>query len=254
MIKSPFYSLLLLVFALSACTYEKGDAGQANLTLRFKGYYDGSYLKMFTSTYDFSRGFAKMRFQLFQFYISDVSLLTDGDSTQVLDIALVSFKNVQNDATAQEGITFSIKDIPPGKYRGIKIGLGVSPDLNAMGPSNYQPPHPLDDNYWSWAKGYVFTKIEGNVDADNSNTFPYKLTIHIGENPFYRSKTILSPFEIKPGDNVISLGVDLYTVMRGGIFGGFPDYKNGYQNHTTNLEHAKFFSDNLPAAITLLNN
>ncbi len=254
MSKRIFYSFFLLTFILSACTYEKGDAGQANLNLRFKGFYDGSNLKMFTTTYDFSRGYAKLRFQVFQFYISDVSLLTGGDSIKLIDIGLVSFKNVQDDATAQKGITFAIKNIPPGNYTGIKIGLGVSPDLNAMGPSNYQPPHPLDDNYWSWAKGYVFTKIEGNVDADNSNTFPYKLTVHIGENPFFRQKTILSPFEIKPGDNEINLGIDLYTVMRGGVLDGFPDLKNGYQNHTTNLEHAKFFSDNLVKSITLLDN
>jgi hypothetical protein len=254
MSKRIFYSLLLLVFAISACTYEKGDAGQANLNLRFKGFYDGSNLKMFTGTYPYYWDGIKLRFQLFQFYISDVTLLGEnGDSTKLLDIALVSFKNVQDDAAAQKGITFEVKDIPPGKYRGIKMGLGVSADLNAMGPSNYQPPHPLDDNYWSWAKGYVFTKIEGNVDADNKGTFPFKLTLHIGEDPFYRQKTILSPFEIKPGANDLNLGVDLYQVMKGNS-GILLPLRSGYQNHTTDLVYAKFISDNLPAAITLLNN
>jgi hypothetical protein len=251
-----FSFLMTLVLALGLWTCEKDDNKNdtAELILSFHGQFNSNTLKMFSAEYPYL-GDSKLRFQLFQFYISDVALLkTDnpqGDSVQLLDIALVSFKNIQTEDAAQKGVRFTIKNIPPGRYKGIKFGLGVSADLNAVGPSAYTPPHPLDDNYWSWAKGYVFSKIEGNADLDKSGKFATKLTFHIGENEFYRKKLLLKDLEIKAkSTNTFSLDVDLYRVLAEST-SNYLDFRKVTQDHTSDRVVAQFISDNLQQAIVL---
>lgn len=254
--KILFFLALVFCFGLLGCDKDKNQSNDGQLTLSFKGHFDDDRLKMFTTEYPYEDNM-KLRFQLFQFYISDVALLkTDnpaGDSLQLIDVELVSFKNIQSDVAADKGITFILKDIPPGSYKGIKFGLGVSADLNAVGPSSYTPPHPLDDNYWSWAKGYVFTKMEGNADLDNSGKFATKLTFHCGENEFYRRKVLLKNIEIKAKDNTdLNLAVDLHRVLAKSAT-EYLDFRKVTQDHTTDRSVAKFIADNLQEAIKVVN-
>lgn len=249
-------SVFLLSFGLFTCEKDQNQSTEAQLTLNFKGYFDDDALKMFSAAYPYEDNM-KLRFQLFQFYISDVALLKTadvaGDSVKLIDVELVSFRNVQTDAAANKGIAFTLKDIPPGTYKGIKFGLGVSPDLNAFGPSSYTPPHPLDDNYWSWAKGYVFTKIEGNADLDNSGKFATKLTFHTGENDFYRKKVILKNIEIKAKSaTTLNLNVDLHRVLAKSAM-EYLDFRKVTQDHTVDRNIAKFIADNLQEAIQVQN-
>lgn len=243
----------LLAFSLWTCDNDddKSDIS-GELTLNFRGLYEQNKLKMFNADYAYADNM-KLRLQLFQFYISDVALMkTDdpkGDSLQLIDVELVSFKNIQSDDAAQKGISFTIKNIPPGTYKGIKLGLGVSADLNAVGPSSYTPPHPLDDNYWSWAKGYVFTKIEGNADLDNSGKFATKITFHVGENEFFRKKVFLKDIVIKDkGSSNLALDVDLHRVLAQSS-SNYLDFRKVTQDHTVDKAIAKFIADNLGEAL-----
>lgn len=254
--KILFLSVLVLSFGLFTCDKENNQSNDGQLTLSFKGHFDDDNLKMFTADYPYEDNM-KLRFQLFQFYISDVALLktdnANGDSLQLIDVELVSFKNIQSDAAADKGVTFTLKDIPPGTYKGIKFGLGVSADLNAVGPSSYTPPHPLDDNYWSWAKGYVFTKIEGNADLDNSGKFATKLTFHCGENEFYRKKILFTDIEINAKNNTnLDLSVDLRRVLAKSA-AEYLDFRKVTQDHTTDRSIAKFIADNLQEAVKVQN-
>lgn len=253
--KINFLLSLLLSFNLLTCDKDdnNNDTG-GEFTLNFRGFFDQDKLKMFTANYPYEDNM-KLRLQLFQFYISDVALLKtddpEGDELQLIDVELVSFKNIQSDAAAQKGISFTIKNIPPGTYKGIKLGLGVSSDLNAVGPSSYTPPHPLDDNYWSWAKGYVFTKIEGNADLDNSEKFTTKLTFHVGENEFFREKVFLSDIVIKDKTNSnLTLDVDLHRVLaKSGS--DYLDFRKVTQDHTIDKSITKFLADNLQEALKM---
>ena len=250
-----FLLTLLLTFSLLTCDKNENinDTG-GELTLNFRGFFDQNKLKMFNADYPYEDNM-KLRLQLFQFYISDVALLkTDdpkGDSLQLIDVELVSFKNIQSDDAAQKGISFSLKNIPPGTYKGLKLGLGVSADLNAVGPSSYTPPHPLDDNYWSWAKGYVFTKIEGNADLDNSGKFATKLTFHVGENEFFRKKVFLTDIVIKDkSSNNFTLDVDFHRVLAKSA-SDYLDFRKVTQDHTIDKSITKFLADNLQEALKI---
>lgn len=177
-----------------------------------------------------------------------------GQSSQglhLIDVELVSFKNIQSDDAAQKGIFFTLKNIPPGTYKGLKLGLGVSADLNALRPSSYTPPHPLDDNYWSWAKGYVFTKIEGNADLDNSGKFATKITFHVGENEFFRKKVFFKDIVIKDkSSSNFTLDVDLHRVLAKSA-SDYLDFRKVTQDHTIDKSIAKFLADNLQEALKI---
>lgn len=246
---------LLVVLAglllLATCEKEASEAGLVDFDLQFTGVFDDSPLQMYEQTYAYADDVA-VRFQLFQFYISDLVLLKEenGGTTEVplADIELISFADIQTAAEAAEGVTLAFQEVPAGNYTGLKMGLGVSPDLNATQPGDYDPPHPLDNHYWSWARGYVFTKVEGNADLDGDGVFEEKLTFHIGENDYYRELEILQPIEVRQG-GAINLKVDLANVLQRDA-SRYLNFREVTQDHTTNPEVATLIADNLLQAIT----
>jgi len=238
-----------------ACSDDESStpAEDVTATMRIAGTYGDEPLMMFNRTYDYTDD---MRFslQLFQFYVSDVTLLRNEknstDSIKLLDIGLVSFENVLSASKADEGLTLNLAKVEAGTYDGISFGVGVSPRMNATQPGDYTPPHPLDDHYWSWARGYVFSKIEGNADLDGDGTMEEKLTYHIGENSQYRTYTVNAPIDISADDAEIALAVDFKKVL----FDEADNYLNFRESpidHTNDMDLANFISDNLVRSITL---
>lgn len=249
------FLLALFTLTLVSCDKDKVDAQQnKDLELSFKGFFGADPLVMYASQYAY-QGNMNLKFQLFQFYVSDVALLKKNgnnlDTVKLLDIGLVSFKDVQSAAQATAGVRLSLKDVPLGVYSGLYFGIGVSPVLNATSPANYTPPHALDGNYWSWARGYIFSKIEGNAAYDGSSNFSAPLTFHIGENQFYREKTFLQPIEIKETTSQLELQVDLRRVLVA-TDGNFLDFRQVTQDHTVNKDIARFISDNLSEALSFV--
>lgn len=238
------------LFLLASCDKEVSRAGLVDFSVQFTGVFDESPLRMYEQTYAYEDNM-ELRFQLFQFYVSDLSLIrsanNDESTVQLSDIELVSFGDVQSAVDAAAGVTLSFTEVPAGNYVGLKMGLGVSPDLNATQPGDYSPPHPLDNHYWSWARGYVFTKVEGNADLDGDGVFEEKLTFHIGENDYYRELVIRQPIEVS-SEGKIKLQVDLAKVLKSES-GAFLNFREVKQDHTNNPEVASMIADNLSQAI-----
>lgn len=249
------FSIGLFIFgAFWSCESDRATTNQkTDVALHIDASFGNEPLLMYAKEYGYEAGM-RLKFQLFQFYISDLGLLrktnSGTDTVKLLDIALVSFKDIQTTEQALNGLTLTLKDVPTGTYSGMVLGLGVSPVLNNTNPGNYTPPHPLGDNYWSWARGYVFTKIEGNADLTGSGSFTTPLTFHIGENAFYRQKTFDQPIEIQNQDAQLALKVDLRRVLVTDST-TFLDFRKVTQDHTTNRDIALFIADNLQAALSM---
>lgn len=209
---------------------------------------------MFNQQYAYPAN-TKVRFQNFQFYLSDVTLLKeareDAAGVNLSEVLLYDFREVQTSEAAAKGIAQVLKNVPPGQYKGLRVGIGVSPKLNATSPNSYTPPHPLDDNYWSWALGYVFFKIEGNADVKGDGKFSEKLTFHVGGNDFYRTKTFFQDINIAEGTNRLELSVDLYKVLTANNDTEFVDFRKVTQDHTNDKQLAAFLANNLMQALEL---
>lgn len=244
--------LPVLMLALSACNDEE-NKGPATVALNFQGVFGDDPLLMYERAYDYPEDM-QTKFQLFHFYLSDVVLLPEnpaGEEVKLVDIDLITFKDIQDETTASQGVTIYAEDVPAGSYRGIRLGIGVPMDLNQTQPGDYPPGHVLTDNYWSWAMGYVFFKIEGNADIDNDGIFGEKLTFHIGLQDFYRTKTFEEPIRLG-GDETrkFSFKVDLKDVLAPSS-SQFVDFRQVTQDHTNDLDLAAFLADNLRDAIEL---
>jgi hypothetical protein len=243
-----------LVILLAGCNQDKEATGPSAVSLKFQGQFGEAPLLMYERAYPYESGMMT-KFQLFNFYISEVTLLPEnpgaGEGTEIMDVGIVSFKDIQNEAAADAGVQLMADDVPPGRYGGIRFGIGVSEKLNQTQPGDYTPGHPLTDNYWSWAMGYVFFKIEGNADLDGDGQFEQKLSFHIGTNEFYRTKAFERPLEVKSGELLeLTFNVDLQQVLAPNG-DDFVDFHTITQDHTNDLELAGFLADNLAAAVRM---
>ncbi len=250
-----FLGILGLVFMAADCEREvEPTPGEA--IINFKGVYDSEPLVMFAKEYDYEAGM-KVKLQLFQFYISNLELVSNTSGVEqtvpLSDVELISFKEIVDETAAQQGINLTYTDIPDGKYTQIRFGLGLTEALNSTNPSDYTPPHPLDDHYWSAALGYVFTKIEGNADLEGNGEYTNdgKLTFHSGHNSLYQELTFPIDMEIVGGTvKKINFSVDLHRVLDDGN-GNFIDFREVTQDHTNNPEIYEGIANRLATAIAV---
>jgi hypothetical protein len=248
-----FLLLFGLVFLAADCNDDNVKPSETGtLELNFKGKFGNDPLVMYAREYSYEANM-KLKLQLFRFYLSNILVLenTPGHQKLAKDIILVDFEKIQTDTAAQEGITIRLENVPAKNYIGIQTGIGVAENLNGTQPGNYSPGHPLSDNYWSWALGYVFTKIEGNADINNDGVFNDKLTFHIGANQLYRNREFQKNFTVKTGETTrLNFEVDLRKVLVKSE-SDFIDFRKVTIDHTNNMELATFISDNLANAIVL---
>lgn len=189
----------------------------------------------------------RMNMELFRFYLSDLVLRNGSDTAQVKEIALV-------DMNSEDGrkITASIK---PGTYQGLDFFVGVKPSLNGTNDPNFNEAqfpsdHPLsiyNNMYWSWATGYIFSKLEGKIDtsaAQNANP-TYTWFYHSGMDTCYTAKQITGlNLNIEKGKTtVLELQLEANAIFTQN--GDTINMVQDYFTHTT---------DNLPLALKVIRN
>ncbi|MEM9837484.1 MAG: MbnP family protein [Bacteroidota bacterium] len=194
------YILSSLVLALSCLVFftacDDDDAADitGNVDISFNAVYDGTPLDIQAATYDYPSG-ADLKVQLFQYYISDLSLLPadGGDAVQLSEIELIRY----NTAGASNAQALTFDNVPVGEYSGLRFGLGVKPELNNQPPSNFAADFVLNEaEYWNDMVRYVFAKIEANVDLENDGTFDTPVSYHMGNNDIYTTLTFSGDFSI----------------------------------------------------------
>lgn len=136
----------------------------------------------------------RMSLDLVKFYLSDFEIYQNETLANSSEINLIDFESAKN--------SFKIS-LLAGNYDKIKYKLGVKKSLNgtenpAFDASIYSNAHPLsayNNMYWSWATGYIFTKLEGRIDTSATQDQPanYTFFYHCGLD------TLLTPGEL---DNV----------------------------------------------------
>lgn len=192
--------LPVVALSLAGCmgTPDPDLPPSSDLTLTFKALYDGQPLEKYKS-YNYDT--YKVHFSRFNTFLSDITLLKGNEAFKISDIEWVDFTPdaAPNDLAVQVPVKF--KNVPDGDYTGIRIGYGVSPALNAKQPGDFSSTHPLsrENEYWLGWGSYIFNKVEGKADLDNSGAFGTSLVYHCGSDAVYRTYTFNTPIRVEQG-------------------------------------------------------
>lgn len=170
----------------------------SDLTLTFKAQYDGQPLEKYKNyPYDTYQ----VNFNRFNAFFSDITLLNGTEELHLSDVEWVDFTPDLAPGNLAVEVPITLKNIPDGNYTGIRIGYGVRPDLNALQPKDFPAGSPLsrETEYWLGWKSYIFNKVEGKADTDNSGAFGTSLVFHCGSDAVYRTYTFNTPITISQG-------------------------------------------------------
>ena len=201
---------LLLLLALPACEDDDDPVVETDLALEFRADFRGQPLAVQREAYAYPGGEA-LKVLLFQYYVSDLELVTAGGATVPLaEIDLIRWNSASDPATALRSYR-----VPQGSYTGLRLGLGVKPELNAQDPSNFPADYVLNEaEFWGPQTRYVFAKIEANADLENDGTYNTGLSYHMGADSLYRTVEFQQPFTVRVGETPqLTVVVDILEAM-----------------------------------------
>ncbi len=210
--KIPFTLFAIAMFiSFSSCKDDK----EGSFTLHFKPLYDGEPLQMFSTRP--GTGTEQIQFTHLSFLISDTKLLTTSGQHDLIDIDYVdlSFDDLED---AEDGFSIKYDEIPEETYLGVRLGVGVPPDLNSKDPSQFASSHPLSKTgyYWEAWDSYIFMKIEGRLDTLGNGNFDTGFSYHTGSDDLYRVLEGLLDIEVEGGKNQdLNIAIDYKNLLEG---------------------------------------
>lgn len=81
-------------------------------------------------------------------------------------------------------------EIPPGKYIGMRIQLGLDSAINHGDPNAWPADHPLNTNitslHWGWAGGYIFQAMDGRWRTASETTYTKTFSFHTATDTYVR--------------------------------------------------------------------
>jgi hypothetical protein len=258
--KKLLFLLMLGPVFFTACDDDEITSPTTTVNLNFKAVYDGTPLVSVSDKYLYPDG-KQVKFQTFNFYIADVVLIEEegADEAELVDIGFVDFSDNTTLAEAETPATFTKQKVPAGKYKGIKIGLGVPADLNTASANQFGSGHPLrktyNSHFWTDWGSFIFMKLEGVYDKDangfdgNDPGFGH----HPGTNEVYRTVTLLRNIELKEGQPFdLNLVVDVRKLYEAnGSYLDLADPANLYTHNPNDLTIANYLMNNFSQALVL---
>ena len=192
-----WFFVLILSGLLASC-----GGNDKQITVEFRLVEGGSDYTIGSSM---MKGDTAVAFDLFHFYVSDLSI--DDDI-----LSPVLFVNTTD--SAQHNYSFEYS----GRGSSLSFGLGVAPTLNATDPTTYAITHPLSSAfamYWTWASKYRFIKAEGRFNPSGTLTDAATnsgVVWHTGTDALYQVKEFDAA--IRPGDHLI-IELDVSALVQG---------------------------------------
>ena len=254
--------LILLTFVIAALFYAcQGDNENdqlVNVNLNFRAVYDGEPLVMISEQYTYPDG-KPVKFQTFNFYVSDVVLIGEDGVTEtpLVDIDFIDFSENTTPGEAERPVTIGVEKINPGTYKGLRIGFGVPAELNNAQANQLKAGHPLRETYsshfWSDWNSFIFMKLEGVYDKDgngfdgNDPGFGH----HTGTDAVYRTILFEQPLVLNPGEaRDLNLMVDARRFYEhDDSFLDLSNPANLYTHNPNDLTVANYIVDNFANAV-----
>jgi hypothetical protein len=228
--KSIYLLLAVVIFIASSCGK---NSGKGTVNLKMVPEASGNPVQFKTAVYTDNDEDVRYRVDNFQFYISNIKFIKDDNSEVVFskadDVKLFLWKEYIND---QEEFK-----IPSGNYSKIVFTLGLTPDINATEPGDYNTDKPLganSGNYWLMSNSYIYSKFEGFIDTSNTMgaTLDNSFLFHIGGDGFSKEVTIIKDFTISRDESTeLPISIEFNKFWNGP---STLDLKTELQTHTLN--------------------
>ena len=217
---------MTLLKLLLTCLAALSVAQAAPLELKLNLLMDGEPLD-WEATYRNAVG-QDFTVNLLKFYISDLALVNaDGSEVPLETLELISFG--PGDET--QDVTLVTLDAPEGTYSGVRFDVGVPRELNHLDATLQTAPLGVDAGmYWAWNPGYIFYRLEGQVELDG-RTEPWLL--HMGTDAFrlpVRAQDLLTgtvTVEVAAEGGELSFDLDVMEAFSSGLAGSPYDFSQG---------------------------
>jgi len=191
--------------------------GSASVQLNYDFKY-GSEPFALNQIYTTDSGYV-IRYTLASFYLSKPMIMDDAGNAQALS---PEYYIIRPDVSQSD-----LGTILPGHAHMFKVSIGIDEESNTEdGSSGVQPTdftdanHPLapqpEGMYWSWASGYIFVKIEGEVDYEGDGTFDQSFKYHLGTNEFRKDRSLMLHGDVANGETLsLTMSVDYKKFFEG---------------------------------------
>lgn len=175
-----FLSILFItLLTVSACRNNDDDDVQdttpGNLQIKFENGFNNLGQIVLNQTTQTSVNGQKHQFSTLKYIISNITL-TDENGKEFQ----YHYNNpdkgafIISQADAKAGIVYAdLAEIPKGNYKKIKFGLGISQTAYLLGQDGqgiFWEKAKKEGMAWSWAAGYIFTKLEGKYGTSAADT------------------------------------------------------------------------------------
>ncbi|MEC5395485.1 MbnP family protein [Bergeyella sp. RCAD1439] len=175
---SSLFFIALILFAFTSCRNSDNEIENntpGNLQIKFEnGFLHLGNIVLNQTTQTSTNG-QKHKFSTLKYIVSNITLI-DENGNEVKyhynDPDRGAF--IIDQAQAIAGVSYlNLSAIPKGRYKKIKFGLGISPQaylLGLDGQGEFWDKAKTAGMAWSWAAGYIFTKIEGQYGSSTAET------------------------------------------------------------------------------------
>ncbi|QIG88503.1 hypothetical protein G6R40_02440 [Chryseobacterium sp. POL2] len=177
-----FLSLFFIAFALlivSSCRNNDDediqDTTPGNLQIKFENGFNNLGNIVLNQTTQTSSNGQKHQFSTLKYIVSNITLIDESGNE-----FKYNYNNpdkgafIVDQAEATGGVVYlNLNDIQKGNYKKVKFGLGVSPQAYLLGQNGqgvFWDKAKTAGMAWSWAAGYIFTKLEGKYGTSSPDT------------------------------------------------------------------------------------
>ncbi|HAY3536260.1 MbnP family protein [Elizabethkingia anophelis] len=172
-------SIGITLFILSSCrnsdSIETEDTTPGNLQIKFENGFNNLGDIVLGQTVQTSSGGQKHNFTTLKYIVSNIVLIDENGKE-----FKYNYNNpdkgafIIDQSEAKAGIVYiDLADIPRNNYKKIRFGLGISQSAYLLGQDGqgiFWQKAKTAGMAWSWAAGYIFTKLEGNYGSAAPDT------------------------------------------------------------------------------------